>query len=252
MTEAAVHGLLVWAMFALAALTFAALFLVTAPYGRHSRAGWGPEVSARLAWVLMESPAVLAFLAVFLLGAQRSATVPLVLAGLWLLHYLQRTFVYPFRIRSAGRKMALSIAAMAFVFNLLNAYINARWVSQLGSYGVDWLLDPRFLSGAALMLIGWLINVHSDTILVRLRAPGESGYKIPRGGLYRWVSCPNYFGELLEWLGWALATWSTAGLAFAVYTAANLVPRALAHHRWYQERFDDYPAERKAVVPLVL
>ena len=88
--------------------------------------------------------------------------------------------------------------------------------------------------------------------MVRLRAPGESGYKIPRGGLYRWVSCPNYFGELLEWLGWALATWSTAGLAFAVYTAANLVPRALAHHRWYQERFDDYPAERKAVVPLVL
>jgi protein-S-isoprenylcysteine O-methyltransferase Ste14 len=66
------------------------------------------------------------------------------------------------------------------------------------------------------------------------------------------VSCPNYLGEMLEWFGWALATWSIAGLAFALYTVANLLPRALQHHRWYRAKFADYPADRKALVPYVI
>ncbi len=106
--------------------------------------------------------------------------------------------------------------------------------------------------GASVFVIGWAINQHSDAVLRRLRGPGESGYKIPRGGLYRWVSCPNYLGEMLEWVGWAIAAWSLAGLAFAVFTIANLLPRALANHRWYQDKFADYPPERRAVVPFLL
>ena len=86
---------------------------------------------------------------------------------------------------------------------------------------------------------------------MNLRKPGETGYKIPQGGFYRWVSAPNYFGELLEWLGWAIATWSLAGFSFLVYTAANLGPRAITNHKWYLEKFDDYPEERKALVPFL-
>ncbi len=252
MSESALHPTLVWVMLGMAVVTFVALQWVTAPYGRHGRPGWGPSISSRLAWIVMESPAVFFFLAIYWLGQHRSSLVPLILLSMWMLHYTQRTFVFPFRIRTEGKEMALSIALMAFVFNLFNAYLNARWISHLGEYSAQWFFDPRFVCGASLMLIGWLINIQSDTILVRLRKPGETGYKIPRGGLYRWVSCPNYLGELLEWIGWALATWSGAGLAFAIYTAANLVPRALSHHRWYHERFDSYPAARKAVVPYLL
>jgi len=251
-SELLLHEGLVWALLALAVVTFVALQVVNAPYGRHQRSGWGPTIPNRVAWILMESPAVLLFAALFFAGEHRFETVPLVLLGLWMLHYVQRTFIFPFRIRGEGKRMALSIAAMGFGFNVLNAYVNARWISHFGEYGSAWLTDPRFLAGAALMLAGWLINIHSDTILIHLRAPGETGYKIPRGGLYRWISCPNYFGELLEWLGWALATWSTAGLAFAVYTMANLVPRARAHHLWYREKFEDYPPQRRAVIPFIL
>ncbi len=252
MSEVLLHGRLVVLMFGLALLTFLSLQLVSAPYGRHGRSGWGPTIASRTAWIVMESPAVVVFGALFLVGAHRADIVPLVLLSLWMLHYIQRTFVYPFRMRSAGKEMALSIALMAFVFNLLNAYINSRQISHLGDYPSTWLTDPRFLVGVAMLLAGWLINIHSDTILIRLRAPGESGYKIPRGGLYRWVSCPNYLGEMLEWFGWALATWSMSGLAFAVYTVANLLPRARDHHRWYRREFPDYPSDRKAVIPFLL
>jgi steroid 5-alpha reductase family enzyme len=130
--------------------------------------------------------------------------------------------------------------------------LNGRWVTHFApTYGASWLADPRFLVGAALFLAGFVINIQSDTILMNLRKPGETGYKVPQGGLYRWLSCPNYFGELVEWTGWAIATWSLPGLAFAIWTAANLVPRARTNHQWYREKFPDYPRERRAVLPLL-
>jgi 3-oxo-5-alpha-steroid 4-dehydrogenase 1 len=238
----------VLAEFLLAALTAAGLKFIVAPYGRHTRTGWGPTLPARAGWVIMESPASLLFLAFYLTGDHRAEFTPLVLLAMWQLHYARRAFVYPFLMRD-GARMPAVLVAMAIAFNVLNAYVNALWISRFGAYADGWLTDPRFLLGAALFFGGLVLNQRSDRTLRNLRGPGETGYRIPRGGAYRWVSCPNYLGEIVEWLGWALATWSFAGLAFAAYTMANLVPRALANHRWYRERFPDYPPERHALVP---
>ncbi len=148
--------------------------------------------------------------------------------------------------------MTLAIALLGMLFNTGNGYLNGRWLFTLsGGYPISWLADPRFLLGLALFLAGLSVNTQADRALRQLRRPGESGYKIPQGGLFRWISCPNYLGEMIEWIGWAIATWSWPGLAFAVWVAANLVPRAQAHHRWYHEHFPDYPPERKALLPKV-
>ena len=154
--------------------------------------------------------------------------------------------------------MPLVVAALAFVFNVINGYLNGRWLFTPGLFDPPhlasggWLADPRFWIGALLFVTGYAINQHSDQVLFSLRRPGETGYEIPRGGLYRFVSCPSYTGEMIEWLGWAILAWSPAGLAFFVWTTANLLPRAITHHRWYQEKFPDYPRERKAIIPFVL
>jgi len=251
MTEPVVHSALVWAVLLLGPVTAGLLLVISAPYGRHGRAGWGPTISARLAWIAMESPSVLVFLVVYWLGDHRAAPTAVVLFALWQVHYVHRTFIYPFRIRSAGKRTPLVIALLAFVFTFVNAYINARWVAHFGSYETGWLSDPRFLLGSLLFVLGMVVNLQSDTILLRLRKPGQTGYQVPMGGLYRWVSCPNYLGEILEWVGWAIATWSLPGLAFAVYTVCNLAPRARTHHLWYREKFPEYPQERKALIPFV-
>ncbi|CAN0015160.1 unnamed protein product, partial [Hapterophycus canaliculatus] len=65
----------------------------------------------------------------------------------------------------------------------------------------SWLVDPRFLIGSVMFAAGMGINIHSDGILRRLRAPGETGYKIPRGGMFEYVSGANFFGECVEWCG---------------------------------------------------
>ncbi len=240
--------------FLLAALVTAPVLLfVAAPYGRHARRGWGPTLPARLGWLLMEAPSPLLFAALALSGGLPRDAATAVLVLLWEAHYLHRAFVWPWRLRGQRRPMPILVVAMAIAFNAVNAWLNGAWFGGLGpGYPDDWIRDPRFLAGVALFLGGFTVNQHADRILLGLRPPGTSGYAVPQGGLFRWVSCPNYLGELLEWCGFALAAWSPPALAFAVWTAANLVPRAIAHHRWYRRTFPEYPPERRALLPGVL
>jgi 3-oxo-5-alpha-steroid 4-dehydrogenase 1 len=242
------NGLLVgW--FVLGAVVFVLLFFIVAPYGRHLRRGWGYTLGNKLGWVLMEAPAPIVLGVCFFLGGNISVTT-IVFLGLWEAHYLHRAFVYPFGLRGRERRMPLTVVLFGFVFNIMNGYLNGRYIFTFsGGYGNEWLGDPRFIIGVLFFVVGYIINRQADRILKGLRRPEESGYQVTNLGFYRWVSCPNYLGEVMIWLGWALATWSPAGLAFAVWTMANLAPRARAHHKWYRENFPDYPPERKALLP---
>jgi protein-S-isoprenylcysteine O-methyltransferase Ste14 len=248
--ESTIFNSLLIAWFALGAVVFVALFFIAAPYGRHARKGWGYSVGNKLGWVLMEAASPIVFFVFWLLGSYRFNAVSLVLLALWEAHYIHRAFIYPFTLRGAARRMPLSVISFGFFFNLMNAYLNGRYIfSFSGGYATSWLHDPRFIVGVIMFISGYVINRQSDLALRELRKPGESGYKISYSRFYRWVSSPNYLGEITIWSGWALATWSWAGLAFAFWTFANLLPRARANHAWYRNTFPDYPPERKALLP---
>ena len=253
MVEQQLHRLLVWAVIAAAALTFPYLLRKPAPYGRHyGGSGWGPDLHSSLAWFIMEVPTTAVFLAVYVSGSAAGQIVPILFVIMWQAHYLNRTVLFPLRLRESRRRMPMLVVCPGFLFNTVNAYLNARFVSEFGRYDMQWLGDPRFVIGVAVFIAGMALNLHADAILLRLRRPGESAYAVPYAGAFRYVSCPNYLGELLEWVGWALATWSPSGLAFCLFTAANLIPRALSNHRWYRATFADYPARRRALIPGVL
>jgi len=232
----------------MAAMVFISLFFVSAPYGRHIRRGWGLTLNNKLSWVLMEAVSPIIFTICFLVGDNRTVTT-LAFLVLWEAHYIHRAFIYPFSLRG-NRKMPFLIIVFGLIFNMMNGYLNGHYIFTLSSkYTNEWLTDPRFILGVVIFIAGFLINRSADQILRSLRAPGETAYKIPHRGLYHWISCPNYFGEIVIWTGWAIATWSLPGLAFALWTAANLVPRARSHHDWYRQQFPDYPPQRKALVP---
>lgn len=241
-------AILAW--IALGGLALGVLLVVKAPYGRHARTGWGPSIPNRLGWILMETPSVLVMACLFLMADVRGPCSWIFL-GIWQAHYIHRAWVFPFRVRGTPGRMPLFIAVSGLSFNLVNAFINGAWLFLLSNRAdPSWLGDPRFISGVVLFGIGFVINLVSDTHLLTLRAENR-GYQIPRHPLFRHISCPNYLGEIMEWTGWALATWSLPGLAFAIWTFCNLAPRARSHHRWYQENFSDYPPARKALFPKV-
>lgn len=250
MNEHSLFDMMLVAWFALAAAVFVALFFIAAPYGRHTRNHWGLTMRARLGWLMMEAPSPLLFAALFVLGRNSLSWPIVILFIMWQAHYLHRSFIYPFTIRGAGKRMTVLVMALGILFNSGNTYLNGRYLFTFsGGYAASWLLDPRFIAGVALFVAGYVVNRKADAVLRTLRKPGESGYKVPQGRIYQWVSCPNYLGEIAIWTGWALATWSLPGLAFAVWTFANLAPRARAHHKWYRSQFQDYPPQRKALIP---
>jgi len=230
--------------------SFILLQFVTAPYGRHMKKGWGPHISNKLGWIIMEAPSFLIIL-YFYLSSNQSLYASM-LSLLWLLHYFNRTFIYPFRIRTKGKKMPLIIVGSAIFFNCINAGLNGYFLANFEKYSQDSFYQINFVAGILLFLTGFYINQKSDHILINLRKPGETNYKIPNGFLFKYISCPNLFGELMQWTGFALMAWNLPAFTFLVWTFANLLPRALGHHKWYKKHFKDYPLNRKAVFPGIL
>jgi 3-oxo-5-alpha-steroid 4-dehydrogenase 1 len=248
MIEGSIFNILLLIWLGMAIFACLALLWVSAPYGRYARSGWGQTLSNRWGWFLMEAPSSILFLIWFISGKGWNSPVAIVFLVLWEFHYIYRAFVYPFIIHDRGKRMPIVVALAAGIFNLINTYFNGRYLFTLsGLYPTSWLHDPRFIFGVVLYAVGSIINRQSDGILRQLRKEKDTSYHIPYGGLFRWISSPNYLGEIIEWLGWAIATWSIPGLSFAIWTYANLVPRALANHRWYQEKFPDYPKDRQAL-----
>jgi len=207
-------------------------------------------VPARTGWLVMEAPACLIMLGILILVPANPTIYCLLLA--WQLHYFHRAFIYPFTLKTA-RPMPVVVVLLAIVFNSANGYLNG-WHFALNAdmYTAGWLQRPMFVAGAVCFGIGFYVVKKSDAILSALRQPGETGYKVPHGFLYRWLSCPNYFGEAIQWLGFALMAQSPAAWLFLGWTLANLVPRAVSHHQWYQQNFPEYPKERRAILPYLL
>jgi len=234
--------------FLLCPVVFIALMRTTAPYGRHFVPGWGATLPNRTAWFLMEIPALL-LIAVLLL-ATGSITEPLAFYPwlMWTIHYGYRSFIFPALMRPSGRSFPVLLVVFAIAFNSLNGYNNAQALIQNAQTGGAFF-SPGFVFGSILYFFGFWLHVSADHAIRNLRSADFSGYRIPRGGWFQWTSNPNYFGEILQWAGWAVLTWSWAGLAFALFTFCNLAPRAIANHRWYQRSFPDYPADRRILIP---
>jgi protein-S-isoprenylcysteine O-methyltransferase Ste14 len=251
MNESTFH-LIVGVWTSIGILTFLYLLKTTAPYGRHTSEAWGPMIDNRLGWFIMEFP-VLIFLFAFLGSAITSLSAPVyVMLGLFTFHYINRSIIFPLRTRTTGKKMPLIIALSAIGFNFMNGFQNGWYFAKYAEYTSDWFSDPRFIVGLTVFFTGMAINWWADNRLIHLRKPGETGYVIPQGGFFNYISCPNLFGEMVEWLGFAIMLWNLPGLSFFIWTAANLIPRALSHHKWYTSKFPEYPANRKAVIPGIL
>jgi 3-oxo-5-alpha-steroid 4-dehydrogenase 1 len=233
-----------------AALVFVLLFFVSAPYGKFLRKGWGPVVKSKWAWMIMECPS-LVLMAYFFFSSGKNNLPQVIFILFWLAHYLHRTFIYPFTQSGRDKSYPFILVIMAFIFNCFNGFVNGYGVFHLLTFNTSWLYSWQFVAGCFIFISGF-INKNADEQLRNMRKNSPSEYVQPQGRLFNYISCPHYFGEIIEWSGWALMTFSIPGLAFAVFTFANLFPRAISSHRWYKSQFASYPQERKALIPFIV
>lgn len=242
-------------MSVVALFVFIALYFVDAGYGYLFNPKFGCPLPNKVGWVLMEAPAFVAMAVAWWLSPHAFEGAPLALFLLFELHYFQRSFVFPLLMRGQS-KMPMGIVLMGVVFNTLNAAMQGGWLFYFGPqqhYYDDWFTKPYFYIGLAVFAFGMLVNLHSDHVIRHLRKPGETRHYIPHGGMFRYVSSANYFGEFMEWVGFAIASWSWAGVVFAWWTFANLAPRAAAlRHRYEQEFGEAFTRlHRKRMIPFI-
>ncbi len=237
-----------------AVLVFIALQFFEAGYGYLFDRRYGPPVPNKIGWVLMEAPVFIFMCILWACSDRMWECAPLVLFLIFQTHYLQRAFIFPLLLRG-NSKMPLGIIVMGMVFNTLNALMQGGWIFYVSpeNYYADWFSKPYIYIGGAIFAAGMIINLHSDYIIRHLRKPGDTRHYIPQGGMFRYVSSANYFGEFLEWVGFAVASWSWAGVTFAWWTFANLAPRAASLRRRYEQEFGEEftRLKRKRIIPFI-
>ena len=246
---------IIWAMLAMAVVVFVSLYFVNAGYGQFRSRQWGWSINNRVAWILMEAPVFFVMFAVWFTSGHSLHLPELLLFCLFELHYFQRSFIFPF-LMSGKSQMPVAIMLMGIVFNSINGILQGG--------GLYWYPNPDFAEGAAylmrfssivgilLFFSGMAINLHSDHVIRHLRKPGDTRHYLPDKGYYRLVTSANYFGELVEWIGFAVIANTLAAWVFPIWTAANLVPRAHAIHKKYRAEFgNEAVGSRKRIIPFI-
>jgi steroid 5-alpha reductase family enzyme len=236
-----------WILIAVVTLITLLITKIRAPYGRHANEKWGKMIDNRWGWFWMELPAFLICPGLAILGTNGKSPLTWLLIFLWFVHYFNRTIIFPFRLKTTGKKMPLTIVFSALFFNGVNGFLNGYYLGFLAPENES-LLSFSVILGVAVFITGMTINRMADHKLISLRSE-QKGYQIPRKWLFEYISCPNHFGEIVEWIGFAIIACNVSALTFAIWTACNLIPRAINHHDWYKETFPDYPKDRKAVIP---
>ena len=218
-----------------------------APYGRHIKKNRGILIDNSLGWFIMELPALI-IMPVLSLQNDNNPFV-LLIAFFWFLHYFNRSIIFPLRINTKKKRIPIFIVLSAFTFNIVNGLFNGYHI-YLNVPETN-LFEFNIVIGALVFFVGMSINITSDNKLISLRKE-KMGYKIPQGKLFKYVSCPNYLGEIIEWLGFFIIVPSLASLSFFLWTSFNLIPRSINHHKWYNNKFKNYPKNRKAIIPFFL
>ena len=241
-------------MAVIAIFVFIALQFFEAGYGYLFDRRYGPPVPNKVGWVLMESPVFIAMCILWAMSDRMWDAVPLTLFAMFQLHYFQRSFIFPLLMRG-NSKMPLGIVLMGMTFNTLNALMQGGWIFYIApeGYYADWFSQPWIYIGTTLFFAGMFINWQSDYIIRHLRKEGDTRHYIPKGGMFRYVSSANYFGELLEWTGFAVASLSWAGLVFVWWTFANLAPRSFSLYKRYEKEFGEEftSLKRKRIIPFI-
>lgn len=109
--------------------------------------------------------------------------------------------------------------------------------------------------GAVIFIWGSLHQIRCHAILGSLREHKDSDeYVIPCGDWFSRVSCPHYLAELVIYLGVLIASGgSDISVWFLfIFVITNLSFAAVQTHRWYLQKFEDYPRSRYAIIPFVL
>lgn len=174
------------------------------------------------------------------------------------------------RIRRDGFDRRLSRIKKDFAVFLMTWSLQGAWVTVAFAPGLAAITassrvpaDGFLLAGVALWALGFAIEVAADEQKRRFRSQSANAKRFITNGLWAWCRHPNYFGEILLWVGIAVAAWP-ALQGWALLTLASplfivlLLTRisgvrmleASGRRRWGEDpEYQDYLARTPTLIP---
>lgn len=178
-------------------------------YGRLKNSTLSLELPPKLAWFLFEVPNLIwAVYFILIRGDQLSLGY-----GLFIVHYINRCIIYPLSLKTTN-KVPLEIAAAAASFTFANGYLQGLSNQKMNQSSEHNKL--LLVLGIVLFFLGLFINIKSDQILQSAKeksggkkkedeqVKSKHNYVVINEFLFKYVANPNYFGEIIEWLGYFL------------------------------------------------
>lgn len=213
------------------------------------------KVPSRVGMFLLYSPALVVSLA-YLKNAPTSGNGREKLtASLLAIHFGKRVLESLFLHRYSGTMNGDFLLPISTSYALTAALV-AHQQRQIVAYAGDFVDQRMLLAGVALNVVGQLGNFYHHWLLATLRPRKGEGdfehkYTIPEAGLFKYVTAPHYFFELIAWLGVAGVTQHLSPLLTVGDMLSYLAGRSIATTRWYKSKFENYPAERKNLIPFL-
>lgn len=164
------------------------------------------------------------------------------------LHFLKRDLEVLFVHRYSGlmglqTTIFISVSYLVFATTLIYAQNLARGNPEP-------TLDLKN-AGVFLFSIGTSGNFYHHFLLSKLRQKNDTGYKIPKGGLFNYVTCPHYLFEIISFIGLGCISQTVYGVNLSLGILCYLSGRSFATREWYRSKFENFPANTKALIPCV-
>ena len=113
-------------------------------------------------------------------------------------------------------------------------------------------IDIMNVVGVILFLFAEVSNLKTHLTLSGLRTPGGTERGVPRGYGFDLVTCPNYFFEILAWVGVLLVTKSLGTAVFLIFSSAQMYQWAWKKERALRTEFPDkYKKKKTVIIPFV-
>ena len=147
----------------LAIISFLLLFKITAPYGKFSDRKYGVLINYKLGWFIQEIISPLFLFYFFYTGYIEKTFIHWFLIIIWILHYINRSIIFPLRLKKSS-KMPISVILSAIFFNIINGFTNGYYLGNLAAFSDEYFLNINFIMGLLFFIIGVSINVNADNI----------------------------------------------------------------------------------------
>ncbi|XP_060184464.1 steroid 5-alpha-reductase DET2-like [Lycium barbarum] len=205
------------------------------------------KIPSKVGMIFAYSPSLIACLSFFWIFPTGGIRFFLLNSAMTI-HFFKRVLEVLFVHKYSGSmalKSAVTISTSYFI-----ASSSLIYIQHLTKGSTEPIIDLKYL-GSIVFLVGIIGNFYHHFLLSKMRKKGESGYKIPKGGLFSLVICPHYLFEIVTFLGFSLISQTLFSFSSTIGTVFYLMGRSYATRKWYLSKFEDFPRSVKALIPFI-